>query len=292
MLAEIKEMQELLSAGAENVDKNKSGGGNGTAPASKAAGKPSAATKPSTTPFCDEAFSRPDVMLKVLQFCSWEQRVQMMDITRPLHEAMTLSDHHYKWMCERLAEEDMLYVPDELCGADSWRALFMDLWPKRKMFHEPPPEPVESDAARNIRLFKEGRFEEMSEMTEEEETAVAASAAAEKVVVPDYKFQIQVCARMRPSPPGTTDSSKTTKEDAKAVSMVLPLHQRLKLIMQENKCSASEARKILWKGQVCTKSHFVSYMSNAHSQSQSRHKPCTANLILPGAETDATEQKK
>lgn len=243
-------MQELIEAGAENVDKNKSGGVQGTAPNGNAASKPPAASKPSTTPFCDETFSRPDVMLKVLQFCSWEQRVQMMDITRPLHEAMTLSDHHYKWMCERLAEEDKLYVPEELCGADSWRALFMDLWPMRKMFHEPPPAPVESETARNIRLFKEGRFEEMTEMTEEEEAAVASAAAAEKAIVPEHKFQIQVCARMRPAPPGTTDSSKTTKEDAKAVSMVLPLHQRLKLIMQENGRTASEARKILWKGQV------------------------------------------
>lgn len=289
LISQIKQLQEGISE-AENVDKNKPGGLMAASTSKASVAAAAAAAKAATTsPFGDEVFSRPDIMTKVMGQCSWEDRVKVMDLNRHLREAMTLSDPHWRWMCMRLAAEDKLYVPAVLCGAASWRELFEELYPLRTLFHEPPPMPVESEAAKNIRLFREGRFEEMSEMTDEEATAIGVAAAAEKEAEKTRsEFQISVCARMRPAPAGTHDSTKVTKEDAKAVSMVLPLHQRLKLIMADNNCSASEARKILWQGQ---KGSGVDPYAHAHVPETEEELKETLDARAAAAEAEGGEKE-
>ena len=55
-------------------------------------------------------------------------------------------------------------------------------------------------------------------------------------------FAISVGCRFRPA--GATTSSEAAKE------MILPLHQRLRLIQSSHGCSLGEARKILWSGEA------------------------------------------
>ena len=56
-------------------------------------------------------------------------------------------------------------------------------------------------------------------------------------------FAIAVGCRFRPPGPATSEPEHGRKE------MVLPLHQRLRLIQSSHHCSLAEARRILWSGE-------------------------------------------
>jgi len=151
----------------------------------------------------------PDTALHILRFCTWRERGLLLGLSREWADAVR--PHAYKYFCELLEEQALLYVPPSSSerSADQWRAIFLRLLP-----------------------------------------CVHVWQAAEHVPPTQTKAQIEVCARFRPRrtlPLSTAAAPGEEPATAAATQrVILPLHQRLQLIKASHGCSTAEAQKRLW----------------------------------------------
>lgn len=204
-----------------------------------------------------------DLCIRVMAFCDWRSRAWLASINRQalVHFA---SDSHWEFMCQRLSTECLLFCPPVLCGVPTWRQLFLELYPSRHIFQ------LADDAARSAPFSPSKEILAMIDthlpgdepLTEEEEaTSQRLLANRLKPSEPSRSqaFEVKVCARMKPLPvAAAADAHVAISAEGPqhfhqcemdlGVSVTLPLHQRLQLIRSERKCSAKEARRILWEG--------------------------------------------
>ena len=151
----------------------------------------------------DSSDAAADLLTTVLRHATWKERAAALAVCRAWRNRLLQDDFYYKWLCERLHAEHLLYVPtDSAYHRAGWRALFLALWPRRRTWSAPD----DGDDG----------------------------AAAEQ------RFAISVSARFRPSAPSKEDAPP---EDGAAV--VVPIHQRLKLLRAQHNCSQREAMKLL-----------------------------------------------
>ena len=151
----------------------------------------------------DSSDAAADLLTTVLRHATWRERAAALAVCRAWRNRLLQDDFYYKWLCERLHAEHLLYVPtDSAYHRAGWRALFLALWPRRKTWSAPD----DGDDG----------------------------AAAEQ------RFAISVSARFRPSAPSKEDAPP---EDGAAV--VVPIHQRIKLLRAQHNCSQREAMKLL-----------------------------------------------
>ena len=151
----------------------------------------------------DSSDAAADLLTTVLRHATWRERAAALAVCRAWRNRLLQDDFYYKWLCERLHAEHLLYVPtDSAYHRAGWRALFLALWPRRRTWIAPD----DGDDG----------------------------AAAEQ------RFAISVSARFRPSAPSKEDAPP---EDGAAV--VVPIHQRLKLLRAQHNCSQREAMKLL-----------------------------------------------
>ena len=94
-------------------------------------------TESSTELHTSDAFS--DLLLTVLRHASWRERGAALAVCRTWRQRLLRGDHYYKFLCDRLHAEHLLYAPtDSVCThAGGWRALFLELWPRRRTWSAP-----------------------------------------------------------------------------------------------------------------------------------------------------------
>lgn len=160
-----------------------------------------------------------DVALRILRACAWRERTHLLCLNRAW---AALQRSAVRDWCLELEERSMLYVPGPPPGRQrtpaEWRELLRQLRASEHVWNPQPPAAGEAAPARKVRM--------------------------------------RVCARFRPRKRGDAAAAADQKaaEEASAEApgstqrVVLPLHQRLQLIRASNKCSASEAQRLLWAG--------------------------------------------
>jgi hypothetical protein len=164
----------------------------------------------------------PSWTFSVLQFLPLRERCAFTTLSRA-HANLLQDEYFWKFQCALLSKHAKLYVPDDLCSIQSvhsviahaesagWKELFFDLWERRTMWDLLPPP----------------------------EATAAVDLDAPLPVATKQRFSIGVCARFRPSVTGAGGQESTSDE------VILPLYQRLELIMGEKKCSKAEAMKLV-----------------------------------------------
>eukprot|EP00959_Pyramimonas_sp_CCMP1952_P277752 5805984-Pyramimonas_sp.AAC.2 len=82
-----------------------------------------------------ELASPPVWFLHVLKHCSWETRAQVNQLNKQWHTNLSGGVHYWRFMCERVSEEQQLYLPpDMLLATPDPKALFFQLWGIRDMW--------------------------------------------------------------------------------------------------------------------------------------------------------------
>ena len=85
-----------------------------------------------------------DLCVKVLQHCDWRARAHVSMLNRQSNCLFGLEESHWLWMCQRLAEESLLFCPSvRIANSPSWRDLFLELYPLRALFEDKEAQPEE-----------------------------------------------------------------------------------------------------------------------------------------------------
>jgi hypothetical protein len=158
-------------------------------------------------------------LLAALVYCAWEDRSQVLLVARRFHRFQQ-SDLFWRWMCGRLDIENSVYSPHFIPPSSTFRGLFIELFPMRKMWNVPMVDA--SDFSPELR--------------------------------PSGKKNISVYARFSPKrpKPAALKTEFENKENNNVVNEVdevevtLPLHQRLAMIrMSHDLNSNRQALKVL-----------------------------------------------
>ena len=81
----------------------------------------------------DSSDAAADLLTTVLRHATWRERAAALAVCRAWRNRLLQDDFYYKWLCERLHAEHLLYVPtDSAYHRAGWRALFLALWPRRR----------------------------------------------------------------------------------------------------------------------------------------------------------------
>jgi hypothetical protein len=158
-------------------------------------------------------------LLAALVYCAWEDRSRVLLIARRFHRFQQ-SDLFWRWMCGRLDIENSVYSPHFTPPSSTFRGLFMELYPMRKMWNVPMANGIEN--SQELRATG--------------------------------KKNISVYARFSPKRPKPaalkTDFENKENDDVEneveKVEVTLPLHQRLAMIrMSHDLNSNRQALKVL-----------------------------------------------
>ena len=152
------------------------------------------------------------------------------------------SDLWWKLASERLGTEARLYVSANAktgkpTNGGTWKDEFFRLWAARGVWREPTMD--EAERARD-RFRRVARGEDVSD--DEDDENVDASARDDAA---DDRGSIKVCVRMKPKADDCLAAREGEDDGAKPV--VLPLHQRLRVIKAKRgaACTTSDAMKVL-----------------------------------------------
>jgi kinesin family protein 5 len=217
----------------ENVDSNIMVMSTKATKATTTAAAAAVASDPEPGSLLHRLQERPELIFDVLKFLNFQERSTFTGVSK-LYSQLLNNSFYWKFLCNRLAEEARLYVADDMCDAGPlpagvWRELFIDLWDRRTMWDAIAPATAEDDAA-----AMQGK---------------------------KHRFSIGVSVRFRPSVSGAGG------EDGPGEHVVLPLHQRIKLVQgAHGNCSRAEAMRHLmserygkqadsqdpWAGATCT----------------------------------------
>ncbi|KAL1523993.1 hypothetical protein AB1Y20_018908 [Prymnesium parvum] len=90
-----------------------------------------------------------DTIILILAHCDWKTRACAPAVSKAWRDALHPNGSSYwLWLCERLKEERLLYVPDGPCpSAAGWKEHFLRLWKRRNVWsptHESEPAPAET----------------------------------------------------------------------------------------------------------------------------------------------------
>ena len=78
-----------------------------------------------------------DALQHVLLFADWRARGSAPCVCKTWRDGLVHSknDSHWQWLCERLRDENRLYVPAGMCpSTDGWHAHFGKLWQQRNLW--------------------------------------------------------------------------------------------------------------------------------------------------------------
>ena len=78
-----------------------------------------------------------DALQHVLLFADWRARGSAPCVCKTWRDGLVHSknDSHWQWLCERLRDENRLYVPAGMCpSTEGWRAHFGKLWQQRNLW--------------------------------------------------------------------------------------------------------------------------------------------------------------
>ena len=195
-----------------------------------------------------------DMCVKVMQFCDWRSRAFLSSLNRSSLSSFAAQDAYWEMMCKRLSEETLIFCPSTMCCSNSWRQLFLELFPSRALFTSHSDLSSASLSPAVDLLGMVDRQLGGDEVLTDEEEKLSRELIASRLKLNAAKpktFEIKVCARMKPLPSQNGKSTQQNTNTDMGVSVVLPLHQRLQLIRSERKCSLKEARRILWQGSAC-----------------------------------------
>jgi kinesin family protein 5 len=173
----------------------------------------------------------------VLEFAGWEERVALTSTNKHIRKQTNNDDQYWRFLCTLLAREHGVYVPPTVPkNLRTWRHLFRELFPMRKMW-APAPAPLIRD-------------------NDDDDDDDDDAFANVEVPMPEQgeRNKIQVFARFKPKPEKkatdaddaaqAAEASESTDKDE--VEVTLPLHQRLAMIrMSHNLTSNRQALKVL-----------------------------------------------
>ena len=144
--------------------------------------------------------------------------------------SIVLTEQHMEWLCWRLSVENRLYVSPKKPVDISWRGLFQDLWQYRATWKDETDATAGASSAGSDSFTKADRLLDPS--TLEAKTFVERLEVASKKLSEDPELRrpptpIKVHVRFRPQT-NRHDTADDSTSNAKEI--VLPLHQKLKLL--------------------------------------------------------------
>ena len=154
----------------------------------------------------------------------------------------------WRLFCEWLENDEYVHVLKR--QEETWKDAFLRHFPLRQRWllqsSEAPPKFTE----RALRQPEQQDGAQQQEQQRSDEEALGEQRE---------RFTIQVCARVRPLPKHLTESDEdtpseedssvaSTRKEQQPVRVVVPLHQRIRMIQAHYNCTPSEARKLLWVG--------------------------------------------
>eukprot|EP00045_Choanoeca_perplexa_P010004 m.99974 g.99974 ORF g.99974 m.99974 type:complete len:617 (+) comp15110_c0_seq2:94-1944(+) len=155
-----------------------------------------------------------ELVYRVLQFLSWSEREQLQLVNKRCRDLLA-TEESWQWRCKMLHSQDGVYI-SPINHAATWKETFQQHWALRQRWL-PSDDPT---------------------------------------ATPQVNFRIRVCARFRPLPKkvsrdgdGIADESAVEAAQDRDKRVVVPLHQRLRLIKAQFKCDDKEARRRLWGGE-------------------------------------------
>ena len=149
-----------------------------------------------------------DLLPLVLLHADWRARGSAVCVCRRWRDALLTGEAHWQWLCGRLRDEALLYVPDGSCvHAAGWRAAFLELWQRRTIW-----------AA--------------------EERSAAGPSDEEQAAPENETFSISVAVRFRPK-----DVRPTGDDVATSSTVTVPLHQRVAMVRAAKGCTHKEAMR-------------------------------------------------
>lgn len=162
--------------------------------------------------FAAQGTDMPLWALEVIQYCSWETRAAIHQLSRKWRRN-TQTPHYFRFLCTRLAAENGIYVPKNPPPSETWKSLFLELY-KLKHLWNPSAQMTPS----------------MNPTLRE-------------------RFKISVYAKFRPLTEKIAENEGTEHDEKKTPhksTITLPLHQRLAMIRMSHKVKNNrEALKML-----------------------------------------------
>ena len=107
----------------------------------------------------DSSDAAADLLTTVLRHATWRERAAALAVCRAWRNRLLQDDFYYKWFCERLHAEHLLYVPtDSAYHRAGWRALFLALWPRRRTWSAPDDGDDGAAAEQRFAISVSARF--------------------------------------------------------------------------------------------------------------------------------------
>lgn len=185
--------------------------------------------------------SAPLWALSILEFASWDDRQMLMGLNKALvHQSQ--DQNMFRFLIRRLAAEHGLYIPRVLPKSEgSWRALFLEMFPRRDLWSV--DEVLEKEAAVE---------EDEIGLIEEERFILRAKRMAKKRNSTTDRFKVNVYARFRPHsdlvkqpkkklPLSIAEDVEEKEEEEEETKVTLPLHQRLSMIRMSGGAKTNRA---------------------------------------------------
>jgi hypothetical protein len=195
----------------------------------------------------------PQWTFPVLKFLPFQDRAAVTQWSKA-HAELDRDNFYWKFLSTRLVFEAKLYIPGDLCketdiidaeeeeeeplemsGQDAigktaatlgWQEVFHDLWQRRDMWTD---------------TIGEGDAEDIDD----------------KLRGKEYRFNIGVCARFRPKVKTAGGRDDDGEQDGVGEDVVLPLHQRLQLVMAS-------------RGPGCTREMAMQVLCEEHKQREGK----------------------
>ena len=177
---------------------------------------------------------------------------------RPLQHG----DAHWRWLCERLAVERGLYLPAGGCPSPKgWQAHFGELWKRRDMWtpvteRAPPPQLQQPQQPQQLQPQPQLQQQqgapapqEDADDAEDAEDAEGAEGAEGGPPPPRavHTFSVSVGARFRPAVATAGGAEEAEGGEEKAVTLTMPLHQRVAMVRAARGCSQAAAMRLVMK---------------------------------------------
>ena len=170
-----------------------------------------------------------DGLQHVLLFADWRARGAAPCVCTTWRNTLfpDKSDSQWQWLCERLRDENRLYLPAGTCpSVDGWRAHFDKLWAQRNLWKV-------------------------------DEKAIAAAGHGEvdeawrpQQQLSEESFNVSVAVRFRPAVETAGGKDAATAEGD---VVVMPLHQRVAMVRAKHGCSQAKAMRIVMKQEAAAK---------------------------------------